>query len=103
MLRQLDNSILIQSKGCLSRPGIDLLQATTYSRNMNINLSTRSTSEAKQLLKQQLDEALDLDVSAAVYKLLGARIDKLGEPRNGMCIQVTAQVVVEAEIDMRIE
>lgn len=69
---------------------------------MNINLSTKSAAEAKQLLKQQLASLPD-DLASALFAIYSQQIDQLPTPPNGMCIQITAKVEVEAEVGLRIE
>lgn len=69
---------------------------------MHINISTRTADLAKDLLAEQLQELPTADLRHAVYQLLADRIDLLPTPPNGMSVQITAQVMIEADIALRI-
>lgn len=68
---------------------------------MNINISTDTRQQAKQLLQDQL-ACLDTDIAAAIYVTLAERIDDLEEPLFGFCVQVTGRVIIDADIAVRI-
>jgi hypothetical protein len=73
-----------------------------YNCPMHINISTRTAADAKDLLAEQLQELPTADLKHAIYALFADRIDLLPPPPNGMSLQVTAQVIIEADIALRI-
>lgn len=78
-----------------------LVRVKSEGSQMNINISTDTRKQAKDLLSEQL-ACLDTDIAAAVYVTLAERIDDLPEPAFGFCVQVTGRVIIDADIAVRI-